>query len=85
MALKRFALLQTMVLLVLALGVYVWAQAPIPAPPPQGVVSGGDIGFRVEASDLKRAVGTLMVRVDGRWLEARFSDKGPNVIPLHTK
>jgi hypothetical protein len=37
------------------------------------ILSGGDFGFRVEGTQNGRAVGTLMVRVKGQWVEAGFS------------
>lgn len=37
------------------------------------VLSGSDLGFRVERVERDGArVGTLVVRVDGNWVEARF-------------
>jgi len=38
--------------------------------PPQ-LVSGSDVGFRVEGTDPRtgRPVGSWMVRIDGRWVE----------------
>ena len=37
------------------------------------VLSGSDLGFRVDGHDRDGAqVGTLVVRVDGKWVEARF-------------
>jgi hypothetical protein len=58
--------------LALALGAVVLAQAP-PAPALDGinVLSGGDIGFRVEYFEGKRPVGTLVVRVNGQWVEPK--------------
>jgi hypothetical protein len=50
------------------------AQAPIPTPDrpliTEGTVilSGGDIGFRVERTQEGVPVGTLVVRVGGRWV-----------------
>jgi hypothetical protein len=55
------------------------AQVPPPindnrqAPPAARVVSGADIGFRVEGSKDGRAVGTLMVRINGQWVETTAS------------
>jgi len=56
------------------------AQAPsqVPAPftqqpPAARVVSGADIGFRVESNKDGRAVGTLVVRIDGQWIETAAS------------
>src|SRR5262245_3537600 len=39
------------------------------------VISGADIGFRLEQSKGKAAIGTLMVRVNGQWLEAESAAK----------
>ena len=56
------------------------AQARIPpfpqAPPPAAevtILSGSDIGFRVEGNKDGNAVGTLMVRINGTWVKAMFS------------
>jgi hypothetical protein len=47
-----------------------------PAPPPAAqVISGADLGFRLEQSKGKTAIGTLMVRVNGQWLEAESAAK----------
>jgi len=50
------------------------AQAPSQVPPPSQattarVLSGPDIGFRVESTRDGRAVGTLVVRINGQWVE----------------
>jgi hypothetical protein len=67
------------------LGVRTWAQVPVPSPSsPGGVISGADFGFRVESTDKDIAIGKLMVRVNGKWLEARFAG-GARVIPLHSQ
>jgi len=43
-----------------------------PAQEPR-VLSGDDIGFRFDRQDREGAVvGTLMVKVNGKWVEARF-------------
>ena len=49
----------------------VWAQAPSAAEPK--VISGADIGFRVERMDRGTPSGRLMVRVNGQWVEASFA------------
>jgi hypothetical protein len=57
------------------------AQAPSQVPPPftsqappaGRIVSGADIGFRVEGTRDGRAVGTLVVRIDGQWVETAAS------------
>ena len=81
MTIKRVVTLQLAVLFVLVLGMYVWAQAPVQPP---GIVSGADIGFRVHRTLRGRAVGSLMVRVDGKWIEAWVTSEG-GLIPLDTK
>ncbi len=40
------------------------------------ILSGSDIGFRVEGKKPSGApIGTFMVRVDGRWVEANWATK----------
>ncbi len=67
------------------LSVYAWAQtAQIPPPllaPPTGVVSGNDIGFRVDRVEKGRAMGRLMVRVNGAWIEADVLGRA-GMVPL---
>jgi hypothetical protein len=41
----------------------------------EGVLSGGDIGFRVEGKTGDVIIGDLLVRVDGEWKEVTFSPK----------
>jgi hypothetical protein len=76
MTLKGFAVVQLVVLFALAVAAYVSAQAP------QDVITGGDVGFRLERVDRGRALGRLVIRVDGKWLEAAST---AGVVPLHTK
>jgi hypothetical protein len=63
---------------------YLWAQtAPIPSPP-SGFISGNDIGFRLDRALPGRAIGKLMVRIDGKWLDAEVSTNG-RVVPVQNK
>ena len=39
------------------------------------ILSGSDIGFRVEGQKRGAPVGTLMVRIDGQWVEAGWATK----------
>jgi hypothetical protein len=51
------------------LGVGVWAQLL----PQQRVVSGSDLGFRIEGSRSDGTpTGRLVVRINGQWVEAAF-------------
>jgi hypothetical protein len=78
---KRFALVGVLVAM---LGGYVLAQTfPLPAPP-QGVIPANDLAFRLDRTESGRAIGKLMVRVDGKWLEADLTGRG-RVVPLQSK
>lgn len=48
------------------------AQAVVQKVPPT-VLSGADIGFRVEGRKGNTPVGTLVVRANGQWVEVQFS------------
>lgn len=59
--------------LVVALGAWVSAQLVQERPvQPPVTLSGGDIGFRVEAHKGDTVVGKLVVRVNGKWVEAQM-------------
>jgi hypothetical protein len=45
---------------------------PRPSPGPPGILTGADIGFRVEGPG---PAGTLMIKLNGRWVEAEFAPK----------
>ena len=51
--------------------------SPVATPAPQfqapTVIAGNDIGFRVESHKGNTPVGTLVVRINGQWVEAQFS------------
>ena len=49
--------------------------------PEPRVVSGPDFGFRIEADQKGTPIGTLVVRVDGKWIEARVATT-PGVRPV---
>jgi hypothetical protein len=69
--------------LILGLGVFGWAQVPAPPNPP-GAITGPDLAFWVERAEGNTAVGKLMVRLNGKWLEAKVSGSG-GLVPLHSK
>ena len=48
------------------------AQNPAPG---RTVISGDDIGFRVEGYADGRPIGTLVVRVNGVWMEADYAPR----------
>ncbi|MCM3881169.1 MAG: hypothetical protein ND807_13755 [Vicinamibacterales bacterium] len=60
----------------------VWASAQVARPPSETglkpmdlvaptVISGSDLGFRIESSKDNVPVGRLVVRVSGRWVDAQ--------------
>jgi hypothetical protein len=82
MLIKRLALVG--LLLIAVLGGYTWAQTfPLPTPP-QGVIPANDLAFRLDRTESGHAIGKLMVRVDGKWLEADLTGRG-RVVPLQTR
>lgn len=68
---KRLALLWLASLVFVALLASTFTRAQTP----QGdarILSGSDIGFRVDATDRSgNPTGTFMVRINGKWFEAR--------------
>ena len=56
-----------------------WATAQALRPqsqPNPTVLSGGDVGFRIESYDGSTPVGKLVVKIDGQWVEVRLSGLG---------
>ena len=59
-----------LVVLAVLIAVGVWASAQVRQPvDPPIVLSGSDLGFRVSAREGNTPVGTLVVRVNGQWVE----------------
>jgi len=50
-------------------------EVPRALPEPR-VVAGPDFGFRVEGDQRGTPVGKLVVRIDGKWIEARIASVG---------
>jgi hypothetical protein len=70
---RKVLLLWFVSLIVVAGSTYVWAQQQNRLPAPR-VLSGGDIGFRVEGTDINgKPTGTLVVRWNGAWVEPGMS------------
>ena len=60
------------VAVVAAVGVWVSAQVmPVPVDPPI-VMSGADVGFRISGRKGNVPVGTIVVRVNGQWVDAQL-------------
>ena len=45
------------------------------------VLSGGDVGFRIEGERGGTPVGRIVVMRDGQWIEAEIGDVNPNLRP----
>ena len=68
-----------------AVGSVGYSQAQVPLPPRQPrfppsaqapeatILSGNDVGFRIDGWKGDAPIGTLLVRVNGQWLEAQQS------------
>jgi hypothetical protein len=72
----RRRIIGVVVLIVVAL----WAATQLHAQLPPAltlvqptIVTGPDVGFRVERVERGIPVGTLVVKVDGKWVDAQFS------------
>lgn len=64
---KRLVLLWVASLVLVAMGTFAFAQNRLPQPQ---MLSGNDIGFRVERTDVNgKPMGTWMVRFNGVWVE----------------
>lgn len=76
---KRFVVIAVWVISMFAAGLWGHAQAPLPqprsAPSPlqPTVISGTDLGFRVDARKGNTPIGRFVVRIDGRWVEIEES------------
>lgn len=49
------------------------AQATPPSSANPTVLSGDDVGFRIDSRKGAKPVGTIVIRVNGRWVEPEFS------------
>jgi hypothetical protein len=66
------------VLSIVATGVWVSAQSAFQSGEPQ-VLTGDDIGFRLEGSQANGPRGRFVVRVNGKWVDAQFVVKPTTV------
>jgi hypothetical protein len=67
------ARLVVLLLALVASGTWVLAQSVQPKPVFPTVISGDDIGFRMESRTGSRPTGRLVVRINGQWVEAEFA------------
>ena len=74
---KCITLLIVWAMSLIIVGAFAHAQSPGQrnTGPTPTILSGNDIGFRVERGDRKSVAGTLVVRVNGEWVPAEFTAK----------
>jgi hypothetical protein len=82
MTMKRVGLL-ILLMCVVVVGAVIGlrAQAKPPAEPQttdERIISGSDLGFRVEERNVRGVTGTLVVRVNGRWVPVNL----PGTLPI---
>jgi hypothetical protein len=68
---KRIVLAVVWIASLLATGLWAHAQSRIPAVPPPTppvIISGSDVGFRIERQSGNVVVGTWVVRINGQWV-----------------
>jgi hypothetical protein len=74
------------VFVILLFGLGIWASAQVRSTPDimglvaPTVMTGSDLGFRVESTKGDIAVGKLVVRINGRWIDAQVGSGG--VLPV---
>lgn len=62
------------------LAVGAWAQTRVPNTGEPRILSGSDIAFRIERVDVDGTpVGTLVVKIDGRWVEPAYATRAKMV------
>jgi hypothetical protein len=85
---RRAGLIAAWAISLVLVGIFASAQAPLPQPPIRDtfpplnapkIIAGNDLGFRVESTRDGIPVGKLVVRVDGKWVEAQLG--GVAVVP----
>jgi hypothetical protein len=70
---KISARLVVILLVLVASGTWILAQSVQPKPVFPTVISGNDIGFRMEGQKGSRPTGRLVVRIGGQWVEPEFA------------
>ena len=72
MLFKRIVIIVLWALSLIIAGAFAHAQTPAQrgTTPPPTIISGGDLGFKVARQQGNRVMGTLVVRINGEWLDA---------------
>ena len=67
---QRIALILVWTFSLIIVSMFARAQTPTQRGAAPSIVSGGDLGFRVEGRRGDHVIGTLVVRVNGEWVVA---------------
>jgi hypothetical protein len=59
-----------------------WGYAQAVQNQPPTIISGSDLGFRIEGRRGNTPIGTLVVRINGQWVEA---ESIPGLKPVNSK
>ena len=73
---KRRLFWVTLLVLTVAAAAWTYAQAVMINPVTPTVLTGGDIGFRVNGDRGGTPVGELVVKINGQWVAADFNPAG---------
>ena len=61
------------------------AQFRVPRQGQGRIISGEDVGFRIDGIDGDKVVGRIVVRINGEWVEAGGQTASQRLVPLGTK
>lgn len=73
----RYLVLGVAIAVMSSLATWQWTSAQVtevvPQPPviDESIKSGADIGFRIQSVNRSKAIGTLVIKVNGRWVDAQ--------------
>jgi hypothetical protein len=85
MRLRHFAGGFLVALIFSAVTAWATSQAVAVEPVTPRIMTGGDVGFRVEGLRGSTPVGTVVVRVNGEWVEAEVKLPGRATTPLSSQ
>lgn len=77
---SRYCSAALLVVMVVVTAAWATAQSVAIQPVTPTVLSAGDLGFRVEGHRGGKPVGTLVVKINGQWVEAELASPGPKAI-----
>jgi hypothetical protein len=85
MRMKRVGLLVLLICVVVVgavIGLRAQAKPPVdPQTTDERIITGSDLGFRIDERTLRGVTGTLVVRVDGRWVPVNL----PGTLPINSR